>query len=269
MSKQISPVLLLGAAAAAYLLFSNSGTATAATATAASNPVSDALSSLLPATTTTTAVPTTYGVNSGVRGGVGGAYIISNYAQLLAANPNLGNPNYQMTAAEYTQYYNNYLDLEQWAASMPKNNKDQVINGIGAQMQYHWTNYGCAEKRIFLPIEPPSNIAYVPPPVAPKSSGGGLLSTVLKAATIVAGAAIEVGTAGAATPLVAAGTSAALTVESAIKGTNDNLLNDAELQLLFQGSAVLYDILPLYQNNDPVLTTAIKTKMDALLKQYA
>lgn len=269
MNKQISPVLWIGAAAAAYLLFSNSGTAAPAAATSAGTAVSDALSSLLPVTPTTTAVPTTYGVNSGIRGGVGGAYTISNYAQLLAANPNLGNPNYQMTAAEYTQYYNNYLDLEQWASTLPKNNKDQVINGLAAQMQYHWTNYGCAEKRIFLPIEPPSNIAYTPPPPSPKSSGGGIFTTILKAATIVGGAALTVASAGTAAPLIAAGTSAALTAESAIHGTSDNLLNDAELQLLFQGSAILYDILPLYQNSDPVLTAAIKTKMDALLKQYA
>lgn len=258
MKKGISPVLLLGGAAAAYLLLSPSGGGAAASSLAA----------LIPGQAP--AAQPVYGVNSGLRGGNGSFFTCSNYAQLLAIVPNLGNPNYQMTAAENAQYLANYLDLQQglqtWNGQKTPNGG--TVQNIAQAAQLHWTMYGCAEKRIFLPLQPPSNGAYIPPPPAKKSSGSGIFGTLLKAATIVAGGVITVATGGAAAPLVAAGESAALTAESAIHGPTD-MLNDAEVQLLFQGAAILYDILPLYQDGDPVLTQAIKLKLDELLKEYA
>lgn len=263
MSKHTNPALIVGGLAAAYLLLnSNSGSSPAA-----GNPVTDALVPQPAAS----AVPTTYGINSGVRGGNGSFYTVSNYAQLLAANPNLGNPNYQMTATENGQYFNNYLDLQQ---GLPSWVGQKMLNGVKATslmqaIQGHWTFYGCAEKRIFLPLQPPSGAQYIPPPPQPKSSGSGIFGTILRVATIVGGAALTVASAGTAAPLIAAGTSAALTAESAIHGIGAaGQLNDAELQLLFQSAAIIYDILPLYQNNDPVLVAGIKQRLDELLKQY-
>lgn len=262
MKKGISPVMLIGAAGAAYLLLKPS-------AASGGGGVAQTLANLLPGSQPQ--VPTNYGINSGVRGNLNGVYTVSNYAQLLAANPNLGNPYYKMTEAEISQYLSNYIDLQQGLPSwighkQPDGTKPQNISQAA---QEHWLNFGCAEKRIFLPLEPPSNIPYVPPPPAPKSSGSGVLGSILKAVTIVAGGAITVATGGAAAPLVAAGESAALTAESAIHGPDTTgLLNDAEIQLLFQSAAVIYDILPLYANNDPVLTRSIKLRLDELLKHH-
>ena len=270
MSKQISPLLIIGGAAAAYLLL-NSGSQTAPGGVSV-NPITNALANLLPGSTTATQqIPTNYGINSGVRG-ADGVLQVSNYPQLIAANPNLGNPNYIMSASENGQYLANYLDLQQ---GLPAWIGHKAIDGstpanLSQAAQVHWKSYGCAEKRIFLPMQPPSNVPFVPAPAVAKSSGTGILGTVLKAVTIVAGGVLTVVSAGTAAPLIAAGTSAALTVESAIHGISDTeVLNNTELQLLFQGAAILYDILPLYEKNDPLLVTAIKQQLDTLLKQYA
>jgi hypothetical protein len=268
--KQISPLVIVGGAAALYFLFGNSGSSTPGTTSV--NPITNALAQLLPGSTTTTQqIPTTYGINSGIRGGDGSYFTCANYAQLLAVNPNLGNPNYVMTDTENGQYLANYLNLQQ---ALPYWVGQKAIDGthpanILQAAQVHWRNYGCAAKMIFLPLEPPSGANYVPPPSAKKSSGSGILGTILKSVTIVAGAALTVASAGTAAPLIAAGTSVALTAESAIHGVSDTLLNDSEVQLLFQGAAIIYDILPLYAQNDPLLVAAIKLQLDTLLKQYA
>lgn len=245
-------LLIGGAAVAGYFLFVapggaapfNFGTGTAA----ANNPASGA-------------VPTTYGINTA--GGV------ANYAALAQANPNLLNPNYHMTLPEAQQYLSNYLDLQQGLPGWV----NHKVNGVTTRSlpeaaQLHWTIYGCAEKRIFLPLQPPSIKPYVPPPANPKSSGSGVFGTLLKAVTIAAGGVITVATGGAAAPLVAAGESAALTAESAIHGTSD-LLNDAECQILFQGAAILNDVLPIYGAADPVLVATINNRLNELLTQYS
>lgn len=256
--KSISPVLLLGGAAAAYLL--------TRPATPGGNPVTNLVQSLIPGSTTATQpMPTNVGVNTGQINSVRGV-LIANYAQLAQANPNLLNPNYQLTAAEAQQYYNNYPDLQTWFQTAAINKKFK--GSIQAAMQNHWTNYGCAEKRIFIPLQPPSTIPYTPPPPNPKSSGSGILGSLLKVATVVAGGVVEIATAGAATPLVAAGTGALLSAEGQIHGPSD-ILNDAEVAVLFQGAAILYDILPFYASGDPNLTSQIKSKLDELLKQYS
>lgn len=268
MSKsQINPLLIVGGAAAVYLLMNSSSTASAAAA--ASNPVTAALANLIPGAATTTAAPAMIGINSGIRGGNGSFFTCSNYQALAAADPNLLNPKYQLNLAQANQYMSNYYDLQQWYALQLQSAANNTFKTIITAMQYHWTTYGCAEQRIFYPLQPPSTQNFIPAPVVPKSSGSGVLGTILKVSTIVAGGVITVATGGAAAPLVAAGESAALTAESAIKGTSDTVLNNQELQILFQGAAVLYEILPLYEKNDPVLVSAIKLQLDTLLKQYA
>ena len=235
MSK-ISPLWYVGGAAAAYFLF-------LAPKSATGTPVVS-----IPGVTSTGS--TTVGINSGVKGGNGSFYTCSNYQQLLAANPNLGNPNYVMTAAEATQYIANYLDLQQafpqWIAA--KNQyKGAVLSTPQQCAQAHWNNTGCAEQRIFLVLSPPSTGAYVAPPAQPASSGsgGGFLSGLLGVATKVV-------------PIVAA-----------IAGDyNAPQLNDADLQALFTSAAIINDILPMYASADIVQVNAIDSSLNGLLKQY-
>lgn len=249
MSKQISPLLIIGGAAAAYLLLSNSSS-NGATNPIAAGPAVQSLASLLPGSTTaTTTIPTTYGINSGQLGGDGSFYTVSNYTQLLAANPNLGNPNYQMTAAENSQYLANYLNLQQGLPTWI-NQKDllgQKVNTLAQAAQAHWTEYGCASKMIFLPLQPPSNANFIPPPVPPKKASSSSTGTVVTSALKIAATVL---------PFI-------------LGETDEATLSAADQQILFSGAAILYDILPLYANADPQLTGMIKNKLDSLLKQYS
>jgi len=224
-----------GGALAAYFLFLKPGTTTSLTPGTTSTSV--------PGSTTATGL---IGINSGITDSTGSFYTVSNYNQLLAANPNLGNPNYQMTSAELNQYLANYLDLRQglptWIGK--KSPSGQTISTMQQAEQVHWQYHGCAEKRIFLPLQPTSNGNYVPPPVNTASSGssGGSswVSSALGIATTVIG----------------------------LLGP-DEQLNDADCQALFTMSAIIKDILPLYAESDPILTRAIETRMNALLTQYS
>lgn len=228
-------LLYVGGAAAAYFLFLKPGAAASA---------------LLPGSTTATVPAVTnpasmVGINSGIRGGNGSFYLCSNYAQLAAADPNLMNPNYQMTAAQVNVYLSNYLDLQQglpgWIGQKDlRGIKSSTLNQCA---QEHWSIYGCAEKRIFYPMQPVSSAAYIPPPPAPKSSGGG--SSFLSTALSIAGSVV------------------------ALLGDETPVLNDADIQLLFTMSAVIKDILPLYSKADPLLTAAIEQKLNSVLNQYA
>lgn len=193
--------------------------------------------------------PAAIGVNSGVRGGNGSFYTCANWQQLAAQYPNLTNPNYQMSAAENSQYLANYLDLQQ---AMPSWVGVKQVNGITPQnvnqaAQLHWQFYGCAEKRIFLPLQPPSNGAYIPPPANNKSSGS---SSVLSAA------------------LGVVGTAAPYLLALLGPGQPDPKLSDADLQLLFTGGAILKDILPMFSTNDPLLTKKIDQHFTAALTPY-
>lgn len=248
--KGINPLVIGGLGIGAYLLLrSNTQAAATTTATATTpvtvSPVTQTLASLLPGSTTTTQqIPTTYGINNIALGGNNN--IVANYAQLLQANPNLGNPNYQMTAAENAQYLANYNDLRQglqlWIGK--KDLRGVQVTSLSQAAQEHWTIYGCAEKRIFLPLEPPDATNYVPPPPAPKSSsstGSTIVSTALNVATTVL-------------PFI-------------LGETAEPDLNDADQEILFTGAAILYDILPLYANADPKLTGLIHNKLDQVLKE--
>lgn len=176
--------------------------------------------------------PDNIGINSGQLGGNGSFNTVANYEQLLAANPNLGNPNYQMNGMEAGQYLSNYLDLRQ---------------GIGAEsgglslanVNKHWHQYGCAEKRIFLPLQPPSMVTYIPPP---KSASGSSWTSWI-------GTALE--------------------IAAAIAGTDQGKgLNDKEIEVLITGGAILTDILPFYQLADPQRVLKAETKLQSLLLQY-
>lgn len=194
-------------------------------------------SGLFPAPASQGQSPTTYGVNSGQKGGSGSFYTVANYQQLLQANPNLGNPNYQLTQAERNQYIANYSDLQTGIATWP--------GGITpANVQRHWNVYGVPEQRIFLPLQPPSTAAWIAPPSNPASSGGSsTFSSILGVATTVLGLILG--------------------------PSKDEKLNDKDLELLFTGAYVIYEILPLYAESDPALTMAIKDKLTDVLTQYS
>lgn len=232
MSK-ISPIVYIGGAAAVYFLFLRPATPGAASP----------LASILPGSTTAL-----IGINSGIKGGNGSYYTVSNYAALIAANPNLANPNYQLSPAENAQYIANYQDLQTGLAIFVAQGGVNGVkfNTMQAAAQYHWTNYGPQTQRIFVPMQPPSTAAYVPPPVAPKAaSSGNFLSDALSVATKVV-------------PIVAA-----------IAGEyNAPQLNDADVELLFTSAAIIKQILPFYAGSDIVQVNRIDTTLDNLLIQY-
>src|SRR5882724_4506833 len=216
---------------------------TTAPGTTSVNPIS----TIFNPSPTTSPTGALIGINSGIKGGNGSFYTISNYNQLLAANPNLGNPNYQLTDAERTQYLNNYLDLQQGLPSwVGRKQPDGIIPAnIQQAAQEHWHFFGCAEKRIFLPMQPPSTGAYQPPPPnAGSTSSGGSGSSWISVAGSVAVALVG------------------------LLGEADKL-NDADCQLIFTMSAIIKDILPLYQQSDPLLTRAIDNRMNNLLIEYS
>lgn len=232
--KGVSPLLIAGIGVGAlYLLSSNSNPLASIIPTGNS-------ASIIPGGTTTTQTQL-YGVNNGTG-------VVSNYAQLVVADPNLGNPNYQMTDNEVAQYLANYLDLQQGLPSWIGHKQHNGVTPKTLQQaaQVHWTTFGCAEKRIFLPLQPPSNKPYVPPPKNAKSSGSGsswIGPTISAVGTIVASLLGP--------------------------GEPDPVLNDGELQVLFTGGKVLKDILPMFADADPMLTKAIDQQFTALLLPYA
>jgi hypothetical protein len=162
---------------------------------------------------------------------------------MVNANPNIVNPNYQLSPAEAQQYKMNYLELQQWLPSVMK----QFNNSELAALQYHWTHYGVSLKYSFMPFTPPKNANWVHPPPAPNSSGSGsTFSSIL-------------------------GTVASVAV--ALLGTNDQAgeqrLNDMDIELLFNGCAIAKHIIGFYQVADPKLTARIDEKMNEVLAQYA
>lgn len=172
------------------------------------------------------------GINSGIPAGNGSFNSVSNYNQVAQANPNILNPNYQMTAAETAQYANNYWDLKHAYTSGAWGTPPQI------SYQQHWSQHGCAEKRIFVPLLPPCTNDFVPQPPAPKKAeGGNTLSTVLGIATTVLGFLGD-----------------------------DPVLNNADVTLLVTGGAIVNNILPMFAV-DP-RAEMIASKYTALLKEY-
>lgn len=253
MSTKTSPLLYIGGAAAVYFLFLKPkaapapvfipGTNIPAPAPVSTNP----LSNLFPVISPVQSTVTNYGINSGIKGGNGSFYTVNNYAQLLAANPNLGNPNYTLSPAESSQYLANYSDLQ---TGLPTWVGQKMLDGTTASnlsmaIQGHWRIYGCAEKRIYLPLQPPSTAAFIPPPANPKSSGGGssVLGTALGVATSILPLLLGVDT--------------------------DPRLSNAEIQVLMTGGAILNDILPLYVPGQPVAAKQAQLRLSDLITQYS
>lgn len=223
-------LLLGGGTVALFLLMQNNGSqATASTTTQAG----------------VTAPVQLVGINSGQLGGNGSYYTCSNYAALLAADPNLGNPNYIMTPAQVNQYMANYADIRE---AMPSWVGHKYGNGAPAPnppqnvqqaAQTHWWMGGCAQKRIFYPLTPTSPALEVPPPANGSGSSGSWVGTALQVAGTVA----------------------------AFLGNPDNL-NDGEIQCLFTGGAVLTDILPFYKMNNNAAVTTAQNRLTNLLLMY-
>jgi hypothetical protein len=229
--------------------------------------------SFVPYQSSSTAAATTglIAINSGIAQPVpgGSVDIISNYDTLVSENPNLGNPGYVMTAEENAQYLLNYLDLRQWDYSYGPAFQGPPLKGqsIAQAAQWHWQNHGCAEKRVFCILEPPSMIPYAGAQPTKHTSAFG---EVLKIATVVAGSAIEIASAGTATAIVAPATAAALAAESAIKGTTDApALSSLDSEILFTGAGILIDILPYYNQAAKKSVKLINTKLHLLLNQYS
>jgi hypothetical protein len=160
------------------------------------------------------------------------------YPAMLKQNPNIGNPNYQLTQAEAAQYMNNYLELQQWLPSvMPS-----IFSNMRDAMQDHWHLYGVAMKYSFMPFTPPKNVNWTHAPENKNSSGSGSgwLGDALSIATTVVG----------------------------FLGINDNKLNNEEIGVLINGAAIIKQALPFYANveNDPA--GAINAKLTSLLEQY-
>jgi hypothetical protein len=172
-------------------------------------------------------------------------YLTYQYPAMVAANPNITNPNYQMTAAEAQQYYNNYTQIQQWSATViPK-----PFPTLQAACQYHWKTYGVAQQMSFMPFTPPDIQGWTPPPANANTSGSSsVLSTALKvAATAAPYAAILLG----------------------VGAPPQNQLNDADVEILINGGGIALDILPYYYSTPNGATVRETTnKLTALLKQY-
>lgn len=265
---KINPTILLAGGAALFLFMRSSGQG--------ANPVT-ALTSLLPGGGGNQAQPqpVNVAITSGVKnsaGNIAGPVGIVNYAALVQTYPGLLNPNYQMTNEESNVYLRNYLDLQQGLATWVNHKINGVlITDMHNACVNHWHTYGCAEQRVFIPLTVASTVPYTPPPSPPKSSGGGLFGSIVKGLTVVAGAAVTVASAGTAAPLISAGTSALLGVEGKAFGgvSESDRLNDMELEMIFQGAAILYEILPMYAQEQPELAQAIQLKLTQILTEYA
>lgn len=166
-------------------------------------------------------------------------YLQWEYPAMLAANPNVGNPNYQLSPVEAAQYLDNYTDLTQWVTTViPKNFPSQQ-----SAAQFHWTHNGVPEKRSFRPFLPTDRNNYIPPPANANSSGSGsTLTTALGVAAKVAPLLVLLG---------------------------DGTLNDTEIAVLMNGSAIGLDLLPYYFSATDGHAASAMGCMEDLLKQYA
>lgn len=241
MAKSIlsNPLVLVGGGVAAYLLLSKHSSPAVTLPGGGYSQSTNA--AVLPQQTQSLT-----GINSGIKGSNGTYYTVANYSQLAQLVPSLLNPNYVMTPAENAQYVANYLDLQQalptWIGYKQPNNT--IPRTVADAAQVHWTYGGCAQQRIFLPLNPPSNANQIPPPPNPKSSGGGsFLSSALNVAT---------------------------TILPFILGSDGSAkdLNDADLQLLFTGGYVMQELLPMFETAEPGTVKAINNRFTELLTPY-
>lgn len=186
--------------------------------------------------TSPTAYPTNYGINGGYVGN--SAANVANYAQLVAANPNLANSNYQLSSLDAQQYLNNYADLQTGLAAQSGGASPQNI-------QRHWSTYGVPERRIFLPLVGPSGAPYHAPPTPPKSSGGGFFSIFPS----ILGAAAK--------------------ILPAVLGPNDIVISPVDAEILLTGGYFVKNILPFYRNVDKQHVDLINNQFDTLVSQFS
>jgi len=168
-------------------------------------------------------------------------YLEYQYPVMIQQDPNLLNPGYQMSQLENDQYYNNYLDLQQWWNT---SGVQHALKTIDAAMQYHWHTYGVSQMRTFLPLVPPSNVPYVPAP-ANSNSSGSTVSTITNTVLGVAGS-----------------------IASLLGSKPQQKLNDAEIALLMNGSGIAKSILPFFATADHQATVLIGEKIDNVLSDY-
>lgn len=194
------------------------------------------------ATTTTTGSLTTEGAPPPPATWSLAYYQQYQYPAMLKANPNVGNAAYTLTTAEAQQYIANYQDLQQWVAlssTVPKEFPTTI-----AAAQFHWHTFGPPEQRTFLPLIPQATGNYVPAPANSNSSGSGSTTSTL------------ISTLGS--------------LAIAFLGVNDPqpIMNDTEVAILINGSAIGLNILPLYYGAPDGLAMEIEDLNTALLKQY-
>lgn len=195
-------------------------------------------------------------------------YLQYQYPALLQINPNLANSNYQLNAQDVQNYYNNYLELQQWYA----NEAQKQFGSMQKAMQYHWSHFGVPYEYSFVPFTPPKNAQWIPPPPNPKSSGGGLLRTIVQAATTIGGGVLTVATGGALAPIIVPATAALVNVEGAAIHGNDSetvVLNDMEINVINTSAAIIKKILPFYLNSRKTLVDSINLKLDNIIATYA
>lgn len=134
-------------------------------------------------------------------------YLTYQYPAILAANPNIGNPNYRLTDSEANQYLANYLDLQQaWAD--PGNHNNPGWDRANTPQDFarsHWRQWAIPDKRTFTLLVPSSTTTYNDPHTASNSGfftsignfiaknsstllsqGGNLLTNALKTAPAAA-----------------------------------------------------------------------------------
>lgn len=162
------------------------------------------------------------------------------YPTMVAWDKNITNPNYTLTDEQLMQYADNYLEIRQWLPTVVpgKFPSDQ------AALQWHWSTYGVPYKYTYLPLYPPKDASYVPPPVAVRGSS--------ETWTII-GDVIKVGS---------------TVVAAAAAGVNAKLLNNSEIELVVTSGWVLKNVLPLFAKSDNMLVSSIDKQLDAILTTY-
>jgi hypothetical protein len=221
-------VLYGGLGLAAYLLLTSNSTVTPATSTTTTTTGNGGNTYILPGAP---AVPSSFDTTY---------YATYIYPAMLAANPNVANASYQMTAAEANQYLYNYTEVQQWAQS-------DVAAGYFANLQqaaqYHFSNYGVPMKYSFLPFFPPKRNNWVQPVQTVTSSGSS--SNVLSTAIKTAG-----------------------TIALALLGVNDDRLSNHDIEVLANGSAIALQILPFYYHQAGGIALAAHDRIENLLTDY-
>lgn len=167
-------------------------------------------------------------------------YLNYEYPAIVGYNPNVTNPNYVLTAADAQAYYSNYLDIQQWAASVVPSK----FPNLQSALQYHWNVYGVPDKRSFVAFVPPDNANWVPPPVNNNSSGSSFLFSSILGDV----ASVAVAFAGP---------------------QNTDRLNDLDLELLFNGSAIARAVVPMYAQTSHDQAVAIFEKINDVLTDYS